>query len=147
MTMNAAQTRIGPVQVGVILLALISGSVHLYFIFVEGFLSGLPPEQQMGPIYQFLFIGNFFAYITLAAARFLPISLLSRFLPISLLSWFRPLVRIGLIAIATASIASYFKVGFYETVGNTTQIIEALLIVLVTVDAGMSNPREELAGR
>jgi hypothetical protein len=138
MTMNAAQTRIGPVQVGVILLALVSGGVHLYFIFVEGFLSGLSPEQQMAPIYQLLFIGNFFAYVTLAAALYLPISLLSRF---------RPVVRIMLIAIATASIASYFKVGFYETVGNTTQIIEALLIALVTVDAGMSNTREELAGR
>jgi hypothetical protein len=138
LTMNAAHTRIGPVQVGVILLALISGGIHLYFIFVEGFLSDLPPEQQMGPIYQFLFIGNFFAYITLAAALYLPISLLPRL---------RPVVRIMLIAIAMASIASYFKVGFYETLGNATQIIEALLIVLVTVDAGMSNPREELAGR
>jgi len=48
---------------------------------------------------------------------------------------------------AIASIASYFHVGYYDTLGNTTQIIEALLIMLVTVDAGMSDLREELAGR
>ncbi len=138
--MNGTETRprIGPVQVGVILLALISGSIHLYFIFVEGFLSGLTQEQQMGPIYQVLFIGNFFGYLSLAAALYLPISLLARF---------RPVVRILLIAMAMASIASYFHVGFYETLGKTTQIIEALLIALVTVDAGMSSPREELARR
>jgi hypothetical protein len=133
-----ARTHIGPVQVGVILLALISGGIHLYFIFVEGFLSGLPAEQQMGPIYQVLFIGNFFAYITLAAALYLPVSLLPRL---------RPIVRIGLIAIAVASISSYFAVNFRDSVGDVTQIIEALLIMLVTVDAGMSDPREELAGR
>jgi hypothetical protein len=48
---------------------------------------------------------------------------------------------------AMASIASYFHVGFYDPIGNATQIIEALLIALVTVDAGMSDFREELAGR
>jgi len=138
MEATEARARIGPVQVGVILLALVSGIIHLYFIFVEGFLSGLPQEQQMGPIYQFLFIGNFLAYTTLAVALYLPISLLARF---------RPVIRVMIIAIAIASIASYFHVGFYETLGNTTQVIEALLIVLVTVDAGMSNPREELTGQ
>jgi hypothetical protein len=98
----------------------------------------LPQEQQMGPTYQFLFVGNFLGFLSLTAALYLPISLLARF---------RPVVRILLIAMAMASIASYFHVGYYDTLGNNTQIIEALLIMLVTVDAGMSSPREELAGR
>ncbi len=138
--MNATGTypSIGPVQVGVILLALVSGGIHLYFIFIEGFLSRLDPQDQMGPTYQLLFIGNFFAYITLAAALYLPVSPLARL---------RPVVRILLIAIAIASIASYFHVNFRDTLGDVTQVIEALLIMLVTVDAGMSDPREELAGR
>ncbi len=137
--MNAteARPRIGPVQVGVILLALLSGVIHIYVFLIEGFLSGLQ-EQQMGPTYQFLFVGNFLGFLSLTAALYLPISLLARF---------RPVVRILLIAMAMASIASYFHVGYYDTLGNNTQIIEALLIMLVTVDAGMSNPREELAGR
>ena len=91
----------------------------------------------MGPTYQFLFVGNFLGFLSLTAALYLPIPLLARF---------RPVVRILLIAMAMASIASYFHVGYYDTLGNTTQIIEALLIVLVTVDAGVSNLKEELAG-
>lgn len=138
MNTTEVRPRIGPVQVGVILLALLSGGIHIYIFFIEGFLSGLPPEQQMGPTYQFLFVGNFFAFLTLAAALYLPISPLTRL---------RPVVRILLIAIATASVASYFHVGFYDTLGNVTQLIEILLIMLVTVDAGMSGVREELTGR
>lgn len=92
----------------------------------------------MGPIYQILFVGNFFGYVTLLCALYLPISLLARF---------RPIVRTVIIAMAFASIASYFHVGFYDTVGNVTKLIEVLLIMLLAVDAGMSNPREELAGR
>ncbi len=138
MNATGARPRIGPVQVGVILLALLSGIIHIYVFLIEGFLSGLPQEQQMGPTYQFLFVGNFLGFLSLTAALYLPIPLLARF---------RPVVRILLIAMAMASIASYFHVGYYDTLGNITQIIAALLIVVVTVDAGMSNLREELAGR
>ncbi len=137
--MNATGTRpsIGPVQIGVILLALLSGVIHLYIWLIEGILSGLPPEEQMGPTYQFLFVSNFFGYGALAIALY--------FIPP--LARFRPVVRVLLIAMSIAAIASYFHVGFYDTIGNITQIIVALLIVLVTVDAGMSDPGEELAGR
>ncbi|MBA4116403.1 MAG: hypothetical protein H0X71_08225 [Rubrobacter sp.] len=135
--MNAAEThsRIGPIiQVGVILLALAAGIIHLYLFLIEGFLG----SGAMGPVFQLLFVGNFFAYVTLAAALYLPISLLARF---------RPVVRVLIIAIAVAAIASYFYVNVRDTLGDVTQVIEVLLIVMVTVDAGMSNPREELAGR
>ena len=135
---SGVRSRIGPVQIGIILLALLAGGIHIYIWLIEGILSGLPQEEQMGPTYQFLFVGNFLGFTTLAAALLIPISLLARL---------RPLVRVGLIAMATAAIASYFHVGFYDTLGNTTQIIEILLIALVTVDAGMFDFREELAGR
>jgi len=128
------RTRIGPVQVGVILLALASGGIHLYLFLIEGFLG----SGTMGKIFQLLFVGNFFAFITLAAALYLPVFPLRRL---------RPIVRILLIAIPVASIASYFHVNVRDTLGDITQAIEVLLIVLVTVDAGMSDPREELAGR
>lgn len=138
--MNAAEThsRIGPVQVGVILLALAVGVIHLYYFLIEGFLG----SGAMGAVFQLLFVGNFFAYLTLAAALYLPL-----YLPISLLARVRPVVRVLIIAIAVAAIASYFYVNVRDTLGDITQVIEVLLIVLVTVDAGMSNPREELAGR
>lgn len=138
MSATEAHTRIGPVQIGVILLALATAIVHLYIWIIEGIPSGLPSEEQMGPIYQVLFVGNFLGYVTLLCALYLPIAPLARL---------RPVVRIFIIAMAFASIASYFHVGFYDTIGNVTKVIEVLLIMLLAVDAGMTNPREELAGR
>ena len=134
--MNATEARpsIGPVQVGVIILALAAGIIHIYLFLVEGFLG----SGAMLPWYQILFVGNFFAYVTLAAALYLPIPLLARL---------RPVVRVLLISIAVASIVSYFYVDVRDILGDITQVIELLLIVLVTIEAGMANPREELTGR
>ncbi len=92
----------------------------------------------MLPIYQLLFVGNFFAYVILAGALLLPISPLVRF---------RPVMRVLLIAIAVASIVSYYHVGVLDTLGNIDKATEALLIVLVAVSAGTSGSGEEFAGR
>ncbi len=134
--MNNTETRpsIGAAQVGIALLALGTASIHLYLFLIEGFLG----SGTMLPIYQLLFVGNFFAYLTLAAALVLSISPLARF---------RSFIRTLLIAIAVASIASYFYVGVLDAVGHIDKAIEVLLIVLVTVDAATSSPEEELAGR
>jgi hypothetical protein len=134
--MNNTETRpsIGAVQVGIALLALGTAGIHLYLFLIEGFLG----NGEMLPIYQLLFVGNVFAYVTLAAALVLPISALVRF---------RSFIRTLLIAIAVASIASYFYVGVLDVVGHIAKAIEVLLIVLVTVDAATSSPEEDLAGR
>ncbi len=134
--MNSTETRpsVGAAQIGIALLALGTASIHLYLFLIEGFLG----NGKMLPIYQLLFVGNFFAYVTLAAALVLPISSLARF---------RSLIRTLLIAIAVASIASYFYVGVLDVVGHIDKTIEVLLIVLVTVEAATSSPEEELAGR
>jgi hypothetical protein len=134
--MNNTETRpgIGVARVGIALLALGTASIHLYLFLIEGFLG----SGTMLPIYQLLFVGNFFAYLTLAAALILPISPLARF---------RSFIRTLLIAIAVASIASYFYVGVLDAVGHIDKAIEVLLIVLVTVDAATSSPEEDLAGR
>ena len=131
MDVSEARTRIGPVQIGIILLALAAGGVHLYLFLIEGFLG----DGAMLPFYQVLFVGNFFGYVSLAAALYLPISLLARF---------RPVIRILLIGMTAASIISYFYVNVIDALGNVTQVIEFLLIVLVTVEAGMA--RKERAG-
>ncbi len=134
--MNAteARPRIGPVQVGVVLLALATAGIHIYLFLIEGFLG----NGNMLPIYQLLFVGNFFAYVTLATALLLPISLLAQF---------RPIIRVMLISIAVASIISYFHVNVRDTLGDLDKVIEVLLIVLVTVTAGMSGYGEEFGGR
>lgn len=125
--MNRSETRtsIGPVQVGVVVLALATAGIHLYVFLIEGFLG----NGEMLPIFQFLFVGNFLAYVALLAALYLPVSALA---PL------RPFARVFLIAISLAAIASYFRVGVFDVVGNVDKVIEVLLIVMVTADAALS---------
>ncbi len=132
--MDSTETRAGisPVRIGIALLALGTASIHLYLFLIEGFLG----NGEMLPIYQLLFVGNVFAYATLAAALLL-----------SPLARVRSFVRVGLISIAVASIASYFYVGVLDAVGHIDKAIEVLLILLVTVDAATSGAEEDLAGR
>ncbi len=135
--MDNTETRAGisPVRIGIALLALGTAGIHLYLFLIEGFLG----NGEMLPIYQLLFVGNVFAYATLAAVLLLPLSPLARV---------RSFVRVLLISIAVASIASYFYVGVLDAVGNIDKAIEVLLILLVTVDAATSGAEEEdLAGR
>ncbi len=134
--MSATESRssFGLVPIGALVLALAAASVHLYLFFIEGFLG----SGTMLPIYQLLFVGNFLAYTTLAILLNLPIPSLARF---------RPIVRVLLIAIATASIISYFYVGVIDTTGNVTKVIEVLLIGVMTVDAAVSDPGDGSSGR
>ena len=125
---------VGPARVGIAVLALGTAGIHLYLFLIEGFLG----NGKMLPIYQLLFVGNFLAYVTLASALLLPISPLAR-----VRSFVRPL----LIAMAVASIASYFHVGVIDALGNIAKGIEVLLVLLVTADAATSRPGGEIAGR
>jgi hypothetical protein len=134
MSVTEERSAFGPVRIGIVILALATAGVHLYLFLIEGFLG----NGQMLPIYQLLFVGNFSAYVGLAVALNLPASPLRRF---------RPVLRALLIAIAVASIISYFYVGVTDTTGNVTKLIEVLLIALLTVDAGASAPEEGTAGR
>ena len=132
MDSTEARASISPVRIGIALLALGTAGIHLYLFLIEGFLG----NGEMLPIYQLLFVGNVLAYATLAAALLL-----------SPLARVRSLVRVGLISIATASIASYFYVGVLDAVGHTDKAIEVLLILLVTADAATSGAEDDLAGR
>ncbi len=134
-----SRTRTGPVQIGVTILALATAGVHLYLFLIEGFLApALGYEETMVPIYQFLFVANFLGYVTLVVALYL----------IPPLARFRPVVRVLLIALATASIISYFHVNVRDLLGDVNKLTELLLVMLLAVDAGMSGPKEEpVAGR
>lgn len=134
--MDNTETRAGisPVRVGIALLALGTAGIHLYLFLIEGFLG----NGEMLPIYQLLFVGNVLAYVTLAAALLLPLPPLARV---------RSFVRVLLISIAVASIASYFYVGVLDAVGHIAKTIEVLLILLVTVDAASFGAGDDLAGR
>ena len=129
-----ARPSIGPTRVGIAVLALGTAGIHLYLFLIEGFLG----NGTMRPIYQLLFVGNVLAYVTLASALLLSVAPLAR-----VCSFARTL----LIAIAVASIASYFYVGVLDALGHIAKAIEVLLVLLVTVDAATSGPGRELAGR
>ena len=60
---TATRAAVFPVRIGVALLALGTAGIHLYLFLIEGFLG----NGEMLPIYQLLFVGNVFAYVTLAA--------------------------------------------------------------------------------
>lgn len=134
--MEHTETRqsVGAVQVGISLLALGTAGIHLYLFLIEGLFG----NGKMLPIYQLLFVGNVLAYVSLATVLILPLSPLERV---------RSLVRVLLISIAVASIASYFYVGVLDSVGHTDKVIEVLLILLVTADAATSGSERDLAGR
>ncbi len=134
--MQQAEDRssIGALGIGILLLALGTAGIHLYLFLIEGFLG----NGKMLPIYQLLFVGNVLAYVSLSAALVLPVSPLARV---------RSLVRVALISVAVASIASYFYVNVLDAVGHTDKAIEILLILLVTADAAMSDSEEDLTGR
>ena len=134
--MSATESRssFSLVRIGALILALATASIHLYLFLIEGFLG----SGTMLPIYQLLFVGNFLAYVTLAVVLNLPVSSLARF---------RSVVRVLLIAIATASIISYFYVGVIDTTGNVAKVIEVLLIALLTIDAAVPDPGDGSSGR
>ncbi len=134
--MSATESRssFSAVRIGALILALATAGIHLYLFLIEGFLG----SGTMLPIYQLLFVGNFLAYVTLAVVLNLPVSSLARL---------RPVVRVLLIAIAVASIISYFYVGVTDATGDIAKVIEVLLIALLTVDAGVSDPGDGSSGR
>jgi hypothetical protein len=117
-----------------VLLALATGIIHLYLFIVDGFLGA----GTMVPIFQALFVGNSLAYTSLAAALILPVAPLAQA---------RSLVRVLLITIAVASVASYINVGVFTLLGNIAKAIEVLLVIVVALDAASSRPGEDFAGR
>ncbi len=124
--MNAlaeSRTRIGTVQVGVILMALVTAGIHLYYdIYVE---------DPRWPGF-WLFLGNVIGFVVLPAALYSPIPLMERF---------RRVVRTMLIAQATASVISFLYVYLvilqisFDRVGLVAKAAEILVIVLLTVEA------------
>lgn len=135
--MNAiaeARPRVGPVQIGVILAALVTAGIHLYYdIFIE---------DPAAPGF-WLFLGNVLGFPVLTALLYSPIPLVARF---------RRVIRTALIAQATASVISFFYVYLvilgisFDRVGLVAKAAEVLIIVLLTVDAATNKGEEDERG-
>ncbi len=126
--------RIGPVQVGVILMALVTAGIHLYYdIYIED-----PARPGF-----WLFLGNVINFVVLPVALYSSILLVGRF---------RRVVRTALIAQATASVISFLYVYLlilqtsFDRVGLVAKAAEILVIVLLTVDAATNKGEEDERG-
>ncbi len=126
-SITETRPRLGPVQVGVVLMALVTAGIHLYYdIYIED-----PATPGF-----WLFLGNVIGFLVLPAALYSPLPLVERF---------RRGIRTVLIAQATASIASFLYVYLvilqisFDRVGLVAKAAEILVIVLLTIDAATNN--------
>jgi hypothetical protein len=103
-------TKLGPIQIGILLLTLATALVHLSL--------GIPD-----PVGFWMFILNGLGYLTLLVAFFLP-----------QFKQFHSLVRWALILFAAVTIFAWVLIGARSVLGYTDKLIEILLIVLLFID-------------
>ena len=133
-TIAEVRPRIGLVQAGVILMALITAGIHLYYdIYIED--PALPGF--------WLFLGNVIGFVIMPAALYSSIPLVERF---------RRVIRTALVAQATASIVSFLYVYLvilqisFDRVGLVAKAAELLVIVLLTVEAATNKGEDDERG-
>jgi hypothetical protein len=105
--METTRTRIGLMQVVIILLALTAAGIHLQLLFPD-----------------VIFILNGLGYLGLTAAYFLP-------LPIPLIRDNKRLLRFALMAFAAVTLILWLVIGERTPLGFFTAGVEVLLIVLL----------------
>jgi len=108
--MQKAQTTLGPVQIGILLLALATAAIHIVL--------AIPANLTM-------FYLNGIGYIVLASALFLP-----------QFKSYRSLIRWVLIAFTLVTIIGWVAVGERSTIAYIDKFIEVALLVLLWLDRG-----------
>lgn len=102
-------TKLTPIQIGIILLALATAAIHFTLLFPD-----------------LLFILNALGYLALIAAYFLPIGLFQKY---------HGLIRWAFIGYTLVSILAWVAIGDKGmTLGWITKAIEVVLIVLLFLD-------------
>lgn len=110
--MDMQRTTFGPVQVGIVVLTLATAFIHFALNFIMGKLD-------------ILFTLNGLGYLTLLAALFLPLPIVSRY---------RSLVRIVFIVYTLITIGMWLAFGMRDALGYTAKIIEVALVALLVLD-------------
>jgi len=108
--MQKAQASMGPVQVGILLLALATGLIHIWLAI---------PENMI------MFYLNGAGYILLALALFLP-----------QLNQYRNLIRYALMAFTLVTVLAWVAIGMRAPIGYIDKIIEVALLALLWLDRG-----------
>jgi hypothetical protein len=109
--MPDASTRIGPLQIGVIVLALATALIHL----VLGLQFGVP-----------MFVLNALGYAVLLASLYAPAAGLANR---------RAWIRFALLGYTALTVALWVLFGERNAIGLVDKIIEAALIVLLVIEA------------
>ena len=110
--MDSEEVRIGRLQVGIIVLTILTALIHLYY----------SPQVPSPPG----LILNGVGYVVLLAALYLPIALLSRF---------RNTIRWVLVGYAALTVILWVLVGPRVTIAYIDKVIELLLILLLLLEA------------
>lgn len=105
------QSRLGGLQIAILLLVVATALVHLW----KG-ISGGP---------DLMFLANGIGYLALGAAAYLPIAALANF---------RTLARWALLAFTLVTIGGWVLIGERSTIGYVDKVIEVLLVILLIVD-------------
>jgi len=113
MQATRTRTQIGPVQIGIIVLAVATALIHFSL------------SMQMG--FDLMFTLNGLGYLGLVAALFLPIPLFARY---------RPLIRILMILYTLVTIIAWVFLGARNTIGYLDKAIEVALLALLLLDRG-----------
>ncbi len=109
--MQKQATQFGPVQIGIILLTLVTALVHLVILNLRSI--------------DLLFTLNGIGYLVLLIALFLP-----------QLSGYRNLIRWVLILFTAVTIIAWVAVGAKNILGYVDKLLEVILIVFLFVDRG-----------
>jgi hypothetical protein len=111
--MEATKSRFGPLQIGILVLALATAFIHLYLALTS-------PGT-----FKILFTLNGLGYLTLTVLYFLPA-----------LARYHGVIRWLFIAFAAITILGYFALNgvHISTLGIITKLIEVILIVLLFLD-------------
>ncbi len=141
-TLRRTISHLGPLQIAIILLAVVTGLVHLYRGLMMSFLAGAPPRHFAGPppghfaapsplmmlvftALPVLFYLNFLGYIVLATALYLP--------P---LRRYQRVIRWILIAYTALTILAWFLITNAQpnTLAYFDKPIEVALIILLLIE-------------
>ena len=109
--MDSEETKIGPLQLGIIVLTLLTAIIHIYYS------SQVPSPAGL--------IMNGVGYVVLLAALYLPITILSRF---------RNTIRWVLVGYTALTVVLWVLVGPRVEIAFADKVIELLLILLLLLE-------------
>ena len=116
--MTQVQSRLGPLQAGIILLAVATAAIHIWLAVAE-------------MDFDLLFIANGVGYLALVAALYAPLQALAPY---------RNVVRWVLIAYTAVTVVLWLLIGVRSLIAYVDKTIEVVLMILLWMEAQAARP-------